>query len=160
MNAFTPADTLHRLVKQAIDSGVASSVDEANALFRGYRLCLVIGEADVRHPAHQAALLTAVALARRVFLGGVTVVGQLDVPLAVPLPFGASLAAAVEALGGHRVVGEAAAVPCIFIGERARPRGTAFRVRAVYAGWRGGVVPAHAKFASSEDHVVPLAPML
>jgi hypothetical protein len=160
MNAFTPADTLHRLVKQAIDSGIASSVDEANALFHGYRLCLVIGEADVRHPAHQAALLTAVALARRVFLGGVTVAGPLDAPLVVPLPFGASLAAAVEALGGHRVAGEPADVPCIFIGEGSRPRGTGFRVRVVYAGWRGGVMPAHAEFLVTEDYVVPLAAML
>src|SRR5215471_12138376 len=112
MNAFTPADTLHRLVKQAIDSGAAASLAEAEALFRGYRLCLVIGEGDIGHPAHQAALLTAVALARRVFLGGVTVVGPLDTPLRVPLPLGATMATAVDALGACRAASVSDTVPC------------------------------------------------
>jgi hypothetical protein len=101
MNAFTPAETLHRLIKQAIDSGAASSIEEAEALFYGYRVCLVIGEAEARRAGDQAALLTALALARRVFLGGVTVAGPLDVRLAVPLPLGDSLRAAVEAIGGQ-----------------------------------------------------------
>lgn len=160
MNAFTPAETLHRLVKQAIDSGIASSIDEAQALFRGYRLCLAIGAVEVRQPAHQAALLAAVALARRIFLGGVTITGSLDAPLLVPLPLGATLAAAVEALGGHSAATAPDDVPCIFIGGGPRPRGTGFRMRAVYAGWRGGAVPAHAEFLDAEDHIVPLAPML
>lgn len=38
MNAYAPADTLHRPVKHAIDNGIASRVDEANAIFLGYRL--------------------------------------------------------------------------------------------------------------------------
>src|ERR1700722_4708594 len=99
MNEFAPAETLHRLVKQAIDSGIASSIDDANAIFFGYRLAFSIGEAEVRDPAHQAALLTGIALARRVFLGGVSVAGALDVPLAVPLPLGETLRTAVETLG-------------------------------------------------------------
>jgi hypothetical protein len=33
MNAFTPSDRLHRLVKQAVDSGAVSSIAEAEALF-------------------------------------------------------------------------------------------------------------------------------
>jgi hypothetical protein len=160
MNAFTPADTLHRLIKQAIDSGAAASLAEAEALFHGYRLCLVIDEGDIGHPAHQAAVLTAVALARRVFLGGVTVAGPLDTPLRVPLPLGTSVAAAVGALGACRAASAADAVPCIFIGGGPRPRGAGFRMRAVYCGWRGGAVPAHAEFASSGDEIMPLAPML
>ena len=73
MSLLTPADTLHRLVKQALDSGAATSIAEARALFAGYRLALRIDDAAAQDPHHQAALLTAVALARRVFLGGVTV---------------------------------------------------------------------------------------
>ena len=40
MTAFTAADKLHRLVKQALDSGAAASIAEAEALFAGYRLAL------------------------------------------------------------------------------------------------------------------------
>ena len=43
MTAFTAADKLHRLVKQALDSGAAASIAEAEALFAGYRLALRIG---------------------------------------------------------------------------------------------------------------------
>ena len=35
MSHFTPADTLHRLVKEAIDSGAAESVAEAEVLLPG-----------------------------------------------------------------------------------------------------------------------------
>src|SRR5262249_51865053 len=123
-------------------------------------LCLLIGEADVVQPTHQAALLTAVALARRVFLGGVLVVGPLDTPLLVPLPLGTTVASAVEALGGRWSGRKPDEIPCIFIGSRPMPRRAGFRVRTVYSGWRGGVVPAHAECSSAEDHVVPLAPMV
>ncbi len=75
MTVFTPADKLHRLVKHALDSGAAASIAEAEAIFAGYRVALRVDDAHARDPHHQAALLTAVALARRVFLGGVTVAG-------------------------------------------------------------------------------------
>ena len=85
MTAFTAADTLHRLIKHALDSGAAASIAEAEALFAGYRLALRIDDAHARDRHHQAALLTAVALARRVFLGGVTVAVLPDTPLLAPL---------------------------------------------------------------------------
>lgn len=162
MDAFPIAEKLHRLVKQAIDSGMASSLEEAMTLFHGYRVCLAIGEADASLPAAQTALLTAVALARRVFLGGVTVAGGLDVPLMVPLPLGASLRTAVQALGAQRFepLDAPRDRPCIFISGPPRPRAFGFQLRAVYSGWSGGVVPAHAEVAGSDQDVVPLAPML
>jgi hypothetical protein len=76
-------------------------LQEAEDRFRGYRLGLAIGAAEVADPLAQAALLTAVALGRRVFLGGVSVAGPLDCPLTVPLPLGATLAEAVATLGGR-----------------------------------------------------------
>src|SRR3954470_1024060 len=94
---FSQADQLHRLVKEALDSGAASSVAEAETMFRGYRLAVTIG-GEAHDPGHQATLLTTVALARRVFLGGVWVSGHLAVPLKAPLPLGDTLAAAVNAL--------------------------------------------------------------
>lgn len=97
MTVFTAADRLHRLVKHALDSGAAASIAEAEALFAGYRISLRIGEEAARDRHHQAALLSAVALARRVFLGGVSVTPLPDTPLAVPLPFGSTLAEASSA---------------------------------------------------------------
>jgi len=160
MTAYSPAESLHRLVKQALDSGAAASIEEAEALFRRYRLSFVVEEGAAHHPAHQMALLTGVALARRVFLGGVTVTGSLNAPLLAPLPFGDTLGAAVEALGGHTdntIEGE---VPMVSIGGDPRSRSSGFHLRTVYAGWRGGVIPAHFELKLGDGDVMPLAPML
>lgn len=159
MTAFTAADKLHRLVKHALDSGAAASIAEAEALFAGYRLTLRIGEDAARDRHHQAALLTAVALARRVFLGGVTVAPLPDTPLLAPLPFGVTLADAVASLGGS--IGEPeAGTPVIEIGGVPSTRRAPFHVRAVFAGWRGGIVPAPADAAPVPAPVMALAPML
>jgi len=160
MNAFTPAETLHRLIKQAIDSGAASSLAEAETPFRGYRLCFSIGAAEAAQLSHQFALLTGVALARRVFLGGVAVAGKLDVPLLVPLARGSTLGEAARIMGARVADAAPADWPSIFVGGPARDRRPGFHVRAVFAGWRGGAVPAHTEFSDGEDSVMPLMPML
>ncbi|HUA76903.1 MAG TPA: hypothetical protein VMA86_04475, partial [Acetobacteraceae bacterium] len=159
MTAFTAADKLHRLVKQALDSGAAASIAEAEALFAGYRIALRIGEEAARDRHHQAALVTAVALARRVFLGGVSVAPLPDAPLAVPLPFGVTLADAIVGLGAS--IGEpAAGTPVIEIGGAPSARRAPFHVRAVFAGWRGGIVPAPSEATPVPAPVMALAPML
>jgi hypothetical protein len=160
MNAFRQDETLHRLIKEAMDSGVAASLTEAEALFRGYRLCFSIDAKGATQPAHQIALLTGIMLASRVFLGGVAVTGALDVPLRVPGMLGATLREAVAAVGGTPDPIGADAWPSIFIGGPQRQRREGFRVRAVFGDWRGGVVPAHAEFEIGEGPVMPLAPML
>jgi hypothetical protein len=108
---------------------------------------------------HQAALLTAVALARRVFLGGVNVAPLPDTPLMVPLPFSATLAEAVAALGGN-IAEPAAGTPVIEFGGAPTARRAPFHVRAVFAGWRGGIVPAPAETMPVPAPVMALAPML
>jgi hypothetical protein len=159
MTAFTPSDTLHRLVKQALDSGAASSIAEAQALFAGYRLALRLDGPAARDADHQAALLTAVALARRVFLGGVTVIVPPDVTISAPLAYGATLTDAVAALGGE--IGMLPdGVPLVEIGGAPRSRCGAFHVRALFAGWRGGIVPAHLDAAPARAPVMALSPML
>jgi hypothetical protein len=159
MTAFTTADKLHRLVKHALDSGAAASIAEAEALFAGYRLALRIGEDAARDRHHQAALLTAVALARRVFLGGVRVAPLPDAPLLTPLPFGTTLAEAVTVLGGSIAEPEAG-TPVIEIGGTTSVRRAPFHVRAIFAGWRGGIVPAPFEAAPVPAPVMVLAPML
>lgn len=159
MNAFTTADKLHRLVKQALDSGAASTIAEAEAIFAGYRVALRLDPALAGDIHHQAALLTAVALARRVFLGGVTVSYLPDVPLLCPLPLGPTLVDAVRAAGAAIGPGSGDA-PLIDIGGGPCERRHAFHVRTLFAGWRGGIVPANSDAAPTAAPAMPLSPML
>jgi len=157
MNALTSADALNRLVKQAMDSGECATVEEAEAKFWGYRLGFRID--DSRDADHQAALLTGVALGRRVFLGGVYVTGELDVPLAAPLPLGGTLRDVVQALGASPEV-LPADIPLISISTAPQPRTKGFHVRTAFSGWRGGIVPAHADALPKSRNTMNLSPML
>ncbi len=159
MTTFDKADTLHRLVKQMLDSGAAATIGEAEAAFRAFGLDLAIEREEAHTIAGQVTLLSAVALARRVFLGGVTVAGALDAPLLAPLPYGKTLRDAVVALGG--APGEAReTAPTVFIGGAARPRRDGFCVRTLISGWRGGVAPAHSDVEIAGGAPMPLAGML
>lgn len=160
MKTFTSADTLHRLVKRAMDNGSAQSREEAESMLRGYRIAVSVDAASATDPNHQAALLATVALGRRVFLGGVIVAGPLEAPLSAPLPLGVSLADAVLAVGGS--VGDLpAGIPTIRICDGPGPRTPGFCVRPVFAGWRGGIVPNEADgIADLAGPPMPLTPML
>jgi hypothetical protein len=159
MTNFDRSESLHRLVKQALDSGAAESLEQAEAMFRGYRLVVAVGAAEGADVQHQTALLTAVALGRRVFLGGVQVQGDVDVPLVTPLPFGRTVREAVTQLGGE-IGGDWSGSPRIYIGGGPRARCDGFQVRTAASGWRGGIVPAHAALTPAEGPSMPLAAML
>ncbi len=160
MNDFTPADTMHRLAKRAMDNGTACSREEAEALLQSYRIAVTIDDAVAGNRHHQAALLATVALGRRVFLGGVAVSGNLNVPHATPLPFGRTLAEAAAALGGIRADARANA-PTLRIGNGSADRANGFSIRLAFAGWRGGIVPNDADgIADGAGEPMPLAPML
>jgi hypothetical protein len=152
-------ETLHRLAKRALDSGAASSVEEAEAILRGYRLHVHIDDAQAEDELEQATLVTCVALARRVFLGGVSVGGALDVPLLVPMRLGASLRAAITALGGIATVPKGP-TPTVSIGGGPRLRSMDFHLRTACAGWRGGVLPADSSLTPVGGPRMHLAPML
>jgi len=159
MTEMTPADTLHRLVKHALDSGTAASIAEAQAVFQGYTLNVHIGDADVDDRDHQAALLTIVALGRRVFHGGVLIDGVLNVPLRIPVLAHATLADAVAAAGG--TLGQAPeASPAITIGNDSIAPSSIFHIRTFYDGWRGGILPSNHELPERCGEVMPLAPML
>ena len=159
MNTVPQPDSLHRLVKHAIDSGRAQSVTEAEAMFRGYRLAVEIGPTAAEDPVDQATLLTVVALARRVFLGGVSVAGSLGTVLSTPLPLGRTLATAVKALGAG--IGVAApGTPTIVIGGGPGGRREGFSIRTAAAGWRGGILPIHSNLAPAPGPAMPLTGML
>lgn len=153
------ADTLHRLIKHALDNGSASSLAEAEAMFRGYRIAFSIDAAEARDARHQAALLTGVALARRVFLGGVSITGAVDLPHLTPLPLGATLSDAIIALGGT-LESAPAGTPRVAIGGRPCSSAGGFHVRTAFAGWRGGIIPAHRDLKPVHGGGMPLAAML
>ena len=136
MNAFTSADTMHRLAKRAMDDGSARSREEAEALLRHYSIAIVVDDPVAGDRHHQAAILAAVAFGRRVFLGGITVAGNLNVPLVTPLPFGRTLAEAVVALGGT-LEDTPGGVPILRVGNGPGDRMQGFCVRLVFAGWPG-----------------------
>ena len=159
MKTVPQPDSLHRLVKHAIDSGRAQSVAEAEAMFHGYRLAVEIGPSAADDPVNQATLVTVVALARRVFLGGVSVTGALGTVLSTPLPVGRTLANAVEALGAG--IGVAApGTPTIVVGGGPGGRREGFSIRTAAAGWRGGILPIHSNLAPAPGPAMPLAGML
>lgn len=159
MTTPTSANSLHRLVKHAIDSGTAASVGEAEAMFRGYRLAVEFDASVTASPVHQATLLTTIALARRVFHGGVAVSGPVDAPLLLQMPFGHTLGDAVGALGA--TPGDAVgSVPTIVIGKGPGDRREGFCVRTAANGWRGGILPIHSDLQPSGSIEMPLSGML
>ncbi len=159
MTRYFADESLHRLVKEAIDSGVAQSIAEADRMFRGFRMDLEIGPVEAEDGDSQAALLTAVALARRVFLGGVCVICPSGTQLNVPLPLGATLDEAVVRLGG--TLGKSTGKePLVTISNRPIRRSASFHLRAAFGGWRGGILPADRATPVARQGTVPLAPML
>ena len=154
------ADSLHRLIKHAIDSGAADSVAAAEEMFSGYRLGIEIGAEAAARAADQAALLTAVAAGRRVFLGGVSVSGDLKAPLAVALPLGETLGEAVAALGGKAAATSDRSVPTVVVGGAVGRREEGFCIRTAVAGWRGGILPNHSEVELPGRSAMPLAGML
>lgn len=142
MNVITP-DGLHRLVKLAMDTGEAESIEHALRIFAGYRIGVAVGLEIATSPTHQAALLTFLRLASRVFLGGVDVVMPADAPCV--LPGNPSIDQAMAAAGARRVKSLEPHVPAVCIGTVSLPHSASFAIRAVFSGWRAGVVPAHAE---------------
>ncbi len=154
------ADTLHRAMKMALDTGEVESVAAGYGLFRTYRLAIAVGPEAAMSPAHQAALLTAVNCARRAMLGGVTVAGDLGGPLAVPLPECGTLAEAVEKLGGRIVRELPAGVPTLVIGSGGVRPDCPAALAVTFADWRGGVIPTSEGRRLDESRAITPAAVL
>src|SRR6266566_4313073 len=142
MNREHMSDDLHRVVKLAMDSGEMSTLDEAERLFAGYRLVLEIGPDVASSPTLQAAVLTALNTGRRCFLGGVQVVGNLDIDLRVPWRKYRTLGEAVLDLQGNIVSRVIPTLPRIVFGDAGSSTDiSTFAVQATFHGWSGGVIP-------------------
>lgn len=138
------ADRLNRLVKLAVDTGEAATIEDAERLFAGYRLAVSVGAYAATSPTGQAALLTAVNTGRRSLLGGIEVAGIADMPLLVPLTPYRTLEEAVAGLGGKVVNAVRQDAPLVVIGDGAVETGHRFAVRTTFEGWAGGIVPVGA----------------
>ena len=141
MNAYTSAEAMHRFAKRAMDNGTAQAEQEAEAPLRGYRIVVVhrTGRGHQSSPPNGDAHRGGPRAAR--LLGDVTVEGELDVPLLDSSVLGPTLrtpsrppAAASGSDRGQYIFA---------IGGLAKRRG--FSIRAVFDGWRGGIVPDHAE---------------
>lgn len=150
MEEYNRGDTLHRTIKLALDTGEASSVEEAVRLFEDYRLLLEVGADVASSPTLQAALLTAVNTGRRCFLGGVQVTGNLDIALRVPWRRCRTLADAIIDLQGKLAATVDPTLPRIVFGDAGNVAGSSpFAVQATFEGWAGGVIPLE------ESHRLP-----
>ena len=142
---------LNRMAKMALDSGEASSVEEALALFHSYTLHLEVSSDVATNVSQQAALLTAANTARRAFLGGVTVNGAAGMACLLPGWHHTDLATVLGALGVH-TRSRTEGAPIIHIG--AGPADAQALLRTITHGWCGGCVPAVAETASDPDAFV------
>ena len=137
-------DELHRLVKLAMDTGEAESVEHAQRIFSGYRIGVAVGPEVQWSRSHQAALLTFLRLASRAFLGGVDVVIATNGELPNLVVGNPGIAATINKVGARRVRSLEPQVPAVCIGSMDVPHAASFAVRAVFSGWRAGILPLHA----------------
>jgi len=159
MNMVTP-DELHRLVKLAMDTGEAESIEHAQRIFAGYHIGVAVGPEIQWSRSHQAALLTFLELASRVFLGGV----QVAIPAGILIPdlvaAGPSIARTMDRLGARRVKSLDPHIPAVCIGTARVPYAARFAVRAVFSGWRAGIISAGTTPPFEFDAEFPLAACL
>lgn len=123
-----------RLSRILVDSEKIS-FDEAQARLRSLKLGIVVGP-EATSPAAHAAILTAVSVGRRTFVGGVRVTGAVDVPLNSALPLRAATLAEAAALVGASDF-DCAASSTISIGMSEVPTG-GWSISPWWNGWRAG----------------------
>ncbi len=151
-------DTMHRGAKMFMDSGEAADYAAALATLQGFRLGISVTPGALRTRGGQIALLTAVNVARRNFLGGVHVTGCSDLECLTPLARAKSLRAAVTEMGGHHAEVPVDGIPTLLIGDVESPS-TGRMLRLTWRGWSGGVIQAGATGLGDDDSC-PLAAVL
>ena len=127
------------------------SFDEAQCRLRALTLEIVVVErAD--NPAAHAAVLTAVSVGRRAFLGGVRVIGILEQPLRVTYPLrSTTLAEAVAEMGADNFDGPATYT--LIVGEVSSAASPS-KIHIWWDGWRAG---ASNQGAACDDGSNPLS---
>ena len=129
---------ISRLAKILVDSENIS-FDEAQARLRAFTLEVVVGQ-EATSPAAHAAILTAVSVASKTFVGGVRVTGAVDRPLNSALPLNARSLAEAAILAGASVFNGCSS-RSIFVGTSAVPI-NGWSVSPWWEGWRAGITKA------------------
>ncbi|CAJ9472360.1 hypothetical protein [Burkholderia pseudomallei] len=139
---------ISRLARILVDSEKIT-FDEAQKRLKALTLEVVVGP-DAASPAAHAAVLTAVSVGRRTFVGGVRVVGAMEQPINCALPLGASsLGEAAEKLGA--VDFDGAASRTIIVGTAEAPRNCR-PVSVWWDKWRAGTSEAGARGCEHNDN--------
>lgn len=149
-------DGLSRMLKLALDTGEARTLDEAHGLFARYRIHLALGKEAAASPTCQAAVLTAVNAGRRCFLGGVTVAGPMESRLLVPWQRCHTLGDAIRDLGGQVVNEPPADTPILAIGDIQPESSKApLMLRAATNGWTAAVAPPDYRHSRTNVEFTP-----
>ena len=143
-----------RLAKILVDSENIS-FDEAQARLRTLTLEVVVAP-EAASPAAHAAILTAVSVASRTFVGGVRVTGAIDRPLNSALPLRAeSLAESAILAGAFGFDGCPSRK--IFVGTNGVPA-EAWAVSPWWSGWSAGIVkPGEARWDAGDNPLPGIA---
>lgn len=153
----TTAETLHRLIKLALDSGEAADPEEARAIFLQYRIRVHLGAGWAESLAGQAAFVTVVNTAARAFLGGVLVTGDVSPTLSVPLFCGQKAADVVSQFGAELAVNASIDTPTLVIGTWDGSNPPPFCVQLIFGGWQAGIIPVDVQNPISDIADNPLA---
>lgn len=151
------ANSMHRLVKLALDSGEAANPEEAETIFSRYRVRIHLGSGWANTLTGQAAALTAINTASRAFLGGVIVTGDISQNLRVPLFEGRNTAEVVNLLGGQYVATADEKIPTIVIGAWNELITPPFCICLTYDGWQASCAPANVPKVLSGEMDNPLS---
>jgi hypothetical protein len=152
----TDPNNLHRLIKLALDSGEAETIDEARRLFSQYQLRLHLGYGWESSRAGQAAVATILNTAMRAFLGGVVVSGEIDGRFDIALYQGLT-AGRVASNFGAAIIPVDVRTPTLVVGEADLAENSPFCIRAEFNGWQAGISPVSAGRALETRLDNPLA---
>jgi hypothetical protein len=137
-------DQLHRTVKLEMDSGRARDVKDAERIVGEYMLQVRVGAGVAGSQTRQAALLTAVNVGSRAFLGGVRVKMDEDFELTTAWDRGRGAAETLADFDGASVVDELDRHRPVIIFGDADFAGE-LPVYTTWDGWAAGVVPSPAE---------------
>lgn len=132
-------DRLHRTVKLEMDSGRATTAEEAERIVRGYVLQILVGSGIAESRTRQTTLLTAVNAGSRAFLGGVRVKLGEDFVITTPWDHGRRVKDVLSDFGAVSLVDELDPErPVIVIGDAVW--GGELPLYPTWEGWSGGLV--------------------